>query len=304
MDRGTWQAVVQRMAKSWTGLRTKQAGPPGKQACLFSELLFPWCALKLCTPKIPMLNLLTPTVVAFGKGLWEIIRVRLSHEDRVFMWDQWLSRRIPGTEEPSGLPSMGSHRVGHDWSDLAAAAAEWGREIFLSTSPHQGQGRTHREGSFLQATKRVLPRTWAWSLISNFQPPELWENKLVLLNPHSLWYFVMAAWAKMISFDNCLLSCFSSCSPLHWCSMITSWIITRNIYNYNPSCAQSCLTLCDPMDCSPLVSSVHEIFHARILKWIVIYFPRESSQPRDRTRISCISCIAGRFFTQKYLAKN
>ena len=28
----------------------------------------------------------------------------------------------PGTEEPSGLPSMGSHRVGHDWSDLAAAA--------------------------------------------------------------------------------------------------------------------------------------------------------------------------------------
>ena len=31
--------------------------------------------------------------------------------------------RIPGTEEPSGLPSMGSHRVCHDWSDLAAAAA-------------------------------------------------------------------------------------------------------------------------------------------------------------------------------------
>ena len=31
--------------------------------------------------------------------------------------------RIPGTEEPSGLPSMGSHRVRHDWGDLAAAAA-------------------------------------------------------------------------------------------------------------------------------------------------------------------------------------
>ena len=30
---------------------------------------------------------------------------------------------IPGTGEPGGLPSMGSHRVGHDWSDLAAAAA-------------------------------------------------------------------------------------------------------------------------------------------------------------------------------------
>jgi len=35
-----------------------------------------------------------------------------------------LAWRIPGTGEPGGLPSMGSHRVGHDWSDLAAAAAE------------------------------------------------------------------------------------------------------------------------------------------------------------------------------------
>ena len=34
-----------------------------------------------------------------------------------------LAWRIPGTEEPGGLPSMGSHRVGHDWSDLAAATA-------------------------------------------------------------------------------------------------------------------------------------------------------------------------------------
>ena len=40
-----------------------------------------------------------------------------------------LAWRIPGTGEPGGLPSMGSHRVGHDWSDLAAAAGmteqEW-----------------------------------------------------------------------------------------------------------------------------------------------------------------------------------
>ena len=36
-----------------------------------------------------------------------------------------LAWRIPGMGEPGGLPSMGSHRVRHDWSDLAAAAAEW-----------------------------------------------------------------------------------------------------------------------------------------------------------------------------------
>ena len=35
-----------------------------------------------------------------------------------------LAWRIPGMEEPGGLPYMGSRRVGHDWSDLAAAAVE------------------------------------------------------------------------------------------------------------------------------------------------------------------------------------
>ena len=38
-----------------------------------------------------------------------------------------LAWRIPGTGEPGGLPSMGSHRVRHDWNDLAAAAALIGR---------------------------------------------------------------------------------------------------------------------------------------------------------------------------------
>ena len=36
-----------------------------------------------------------------------------------------LAWRIPGTGEPGGLPSMGSHRVGHDWSDLAAQSPKW-----------------------------------------------------------------------------------------------------------------------------------------------------------------------------------
>ena len=40
-----------------------------------------------------------------------------------------LAWRIPGTGEPGGLPSMGSHRVGHDWSDLAAAAATNAKSI-------------------------------------------------------------------------------------------------------------------------------------------------------------------------------
>ena len=41
------------------------------------------------------------------------------------------------------------------------------------------------------------------------------------------------------------------------------------------------LTLCVPMDCSPLGSSVHEILQSRILEWVAIPFSRASSQARD-----------------------
>ena len=56
---------------------------------------------------------------------------------------------------------------------------------------------------------------------------------------------------------------------------------------------QSCLTLCNPMGCSPPGSSVHGILQARILEWVTIFFSRGSSQPRDQTQVSC---IAGRHF--------
>ena len=49
---------------------------------------------------------------------------------------------------------------------------------------------------------------------------------------------------------------------------------------------QSCLTLCDPMDCSPSGSYVHGILQARILKRVAMPSSRQSSWPRDRTRIS------------------
>ena len=67
--------------------------------------------------------------------------------------------------------------------------------------------------------------------------------------------------------------------------------------------AQSCLTLCIPMDCSPLGSSVHGILQARILEWVAMPSSRGSSQPRDGPRNSCISCTAGRFFTAELPGK-
>ena len=55
---------------------------------------------------------------------------------------------------------------------------------------------------------------------------------------------------------------------------------------------QSCLTLCDPMAYSPSGSSVHGILQARILEWAAMPSSRGSSQPKDQTRLSYISCIS------------
>ena len=115
-----------------------------------------------------------------------------------------------------------------------------------------------------------------------------------------------------------------SVSPLQWIfptqetepvsciagGFFTNWAMREDIYIYVCVCvcmcvcvcsdAQSCLTFCDSMDCSLLHPSVCGILQARILQWVVISSPRRSSWPRDKTWISYISCvsyIAGRFFT-------
>ena len=58
--------------------------------------------------------------------------------------------------------------------------------------------------------------------------------------------------------------------------------------------AQSCPTLCDPMDCSLSGSSIHGVFQARVLEWIAISFSRGSSRPRNR---AWVSHTAGRHLT-------
>ena len=55
--------------------------------------------------------------------------------------------------------------------------------------------------------------------------------------------------------------------------------------------AQLCLTLCNPMDCSPPGSSVRGTLQARILEWVAMPFSRKSSQPRDQTWVSHITSI-------------
>ena len=59
---------------------------------------------------------------------------------------------------------------------------------------------------------------------------------------------------------------------------------------------QSCLTLCDSMDCSPPGSSVHGILQARILEWVTMPSSTGSSQPGDQTCVSYVSCIGRQVF--------
>ena len=62
---------------------------------------------------------------------------------------------------------------------------------------------------------------------------------------------------------------------------------------YGGEVAQSCLTLCNPVDCNLLGFSVHGILQARMLEWVAISLSRGSSRPRDRAQVSR---IGGRCF--------
>ena len=77
---------------------------------------------------------------------------------------------------------------------------------------------------------------------------------------------------------------------------ITSWIESiklQMVIAQWSEVAQSCLTLCDPVDWSLPSFSVHGILQARILEWVTISFSRGSSRPRGRTQVSH---IGGRCF--------
>ena len=77
-----------------------------------------------------------------------------------------------------------------------------------------------------------------------------------------------------------------------WHQIFCAPLLTDPWKDCNTMCAQSCLTLWNHMDCSLPGSSVHRIFQARILEWVVISSSRGSSWPRDWIHIFCFSCIS------------
>ena len=101
--------------------------------------------------------------------------------------------RIPGTGEPGGLPSMGSHRVGHDWSDLAAAAAATILHIRSTELIHFTDGYRFP----LTNISWILPQPspWRWPLCTLsltsvfFDSTYEWEHTIFVFLP--LTYFTL-----------------------------------------------------------------------------------------------------------------
>ena len=93
-------------------------------------------------------------------------------------------------------------------------------------------------------------------------------------------------------------SIFKSVTRQQWCKMLSTkqaHKVSINTFCLKVSeVAQSCPTLCGPIDCSLPGPSVHGIFQARILEWVVMSFFRRSSWPRHWT---WVSHIVGRLFT-------
>ena len=99
----------------------------------------------------------------------------------------------------------------------------------------------------------------------------------------------------VLTVDFSLLHC-SSESPGDVGGITESWLLWLSAMSFvlliacmRARLLQSCLTLCDPMDCSLPGSSVLGILQIRMLKWFAIPSYRGSSQSRDQTQISCIA---------------
>ena len=71
-------------------------------------------------------------------------------------------------------------------------------------------------------------------------------------------------------------------------SHLLSALLVQPSAHVNAKSPQPCPALCDPMDCSPPGSSVHGLLQVRTLEWVAMLSSRGSSQPRDRTHVSCI----------------
>ena len=170
-----------------------------------------------------------------------------------------LAWRIPGMGEPGGLPSMGSHRVGHDWSNLAAAAAAAAYSIVIICCCWELQDAS--------------PWSRSWAFWFSLYPWQL--TKCMLAKPLQLWPTLCLQcgrpgfdpwvrillpgkshrWRRLVGYS--LLG--------HKEKDMTEWLHFHFLW--------------DPRDYSTPGSSVHGILQARKLEWVALPFSGDLPNP-------------------------
>ena len=177
-----------------------------------------------------------------------------------------LAWRIPWTEEPGGLQSMGSRRVRHNWSDWAHTQRRPMRTWCLQKFLHEVR------------RKRVYTAySCRWISAGD------WSQKTPQIPKSASAQAINIKWCRTVA--------------LHICGF---WIRGCRASGYKGYCTtvgcqlehllfstQACLTTCDSVDCSPAGNSVHRILQARILEWVATSFSRGSFWPRSWTCVSC-----------------
>ena len=145
-----------------------------------------------------------------------------------------------------------------------------------------------------QPLKKNFSTLSSWKPLS-VQPPALCRTPWLLCTEPFLQFqplHCVLVWLPTAPSFGCLRLCLWASAALSTCSWKCQGISLLS--SLKVKVTQSCLTLCNPMDCSPPGSSVHGILQAKVLEWVAILFSRGSSQPGDWTQVSC---TVGRFFT-------
>ena len=131
----------------------------------------------------------------------------------------------------------------------------------------------------------IMPGWKLTFLISLLDLNVCWRKESLSMTSISLTLFTCSTRMAWSSSFLLLASSFLSLGFNNWKHGKRSYLVLD--YEWVHVCVLSRVWLCDPMDCNPLGSSVHETFQARTVKSVVISYSRGSSWPRDPTRLSC-----------------